>query len=81
MKKIYSFWLKKQSIDKYEKIPCNNARLNRVMSHVFKENAEQFRKGIEDGLKAATKSNAYAIGLQLKVFPAATEQKSPEPYL
>ena len=29
-----------------------------------KENAEQFRKGIEDGLKAATKSNAYAIGLQ-----------------
>lgn len=36
-----TFWLKKQSIDKYEKIPCNNARLNRVMSHVFKENAEQ----------------------------------------
>ena len=29
-----------------------------------KENAEQFRKGIEDGLKAASKSNAYAIGLQ-----------------
>jgi hypothetical protein len=36
-----TFWLKRQNIDKYEKIPCNNARLNRVMSHVFKENAEQ----------------------------------------
>ena len=28
------------------------------------ENAEQFRKGIEAGLKAASESNAYAIGLQ-----------------
>ena len=36
-----TFWLKRQNIDKYEKIPCNNARLNRVMSHVFKDNAEQ----------------------------------------
>ena len=36
-----TFWLKKQNIDRFEKIPCNNARLERVMSHVFKENTEQ----------------------------------------
>lgn len=36
-----TFWLKKQQLDKFEKIPSNNARLERVMSHVFKENAEK----------------------------------------
>ena len=36
-----TFWLKKQNIDKFEKIPCNNARLERVMAHTFKDNAEQ----------------------------------------
>lgn len=36
-----TFWLKKQTIDQFEKIPCNNARLERVMAHTFKENAEQ----------------------------------------
>ena len=36
-----TFWLKRQNIDKFEKIPCNNARLERVMAHSFKENAEQ----------------------------------------
>lgn len=35
-----TFWLKRASIDKFEKIPCNNARLERVMSHTFKDNAE-----------------------------------------
>lgn len=36
-----TFWLKKQNIDRFEKIPCNNARLERVMTHTFKDNAEQ----------------------------------------
>lgn len=35
-----SFWLKRRTIDKYEKIPNNNARLDRVMAHTFKDNAE-----------------------------------------
>ena len=35
-----TFWLKKNSIDKYEKIQSNNARLDRVMEHVFKGNTE-----------------------------------------
>lgn len=33
-------WLKRRTLDRYEKIPNNNARLERVMSHVFKDNAE-----------------------------------------
>lgn len=33
-------WLKRRSLDRYEKIPNGNARLERVMSHVFKDNAE-----------------------------------------
>ena len=36
-----TFWLKKQTIDQFEKIPSNNARLERVVAHTFKENAEQ----------------------------------------
>ena len=36
-----TFWLRRQTIDKYDKLPCNNARLERVMAHVFKNNAEQ----------------------------------------
>jgi len=36
-----TFWLKKAPIDRFDKIPCNNARLQRVMAHTFKENAEQ----------------------------------------
>ena len=36
-----TFWLKKQPIDRFEKIPSNNARLERVMAHTFKDNAEQ----------------------------------------
>lgn len=35
-----SFWLKRRTIDKYDKIPNNNARLDRVMAHTFKDNAE-----------------------------------------
>lgn len=35
-----TFWLKRQTIDKFDKIPCNNARLERVMTHTFKNNAE-----------------------------------------
>jgi len=36
-----TFWLKKTQIDNYEKIPYNNARLENLMSHVFKGNAEK----------------------------------------
>ena len=36
-----TFWLKRQVIDRFDKIPCNNARLERVMSHILKNNAEQ----------------------------------------
>ena len=36
-----TFWLKRQIIDRFDKIPCNNARLERVMNHTFKNNAEQ----------------------------------------
>ena len=36
-----TFWLKKQPLDRFEKIPTNNARLERVMAHTFKDNAEQ----------------------------------------
>ena len=35
-----TFWLKKQPLDRFEKIPTNNARLERVMAHTFKDNAE-----------------------------------------
>ena len=35
-----TFWLKRNSLDKYEKIPNSNARLDRVMEHTFKDNAE-----------------------------------------
>ena len=35
-----TFWLKRSSLDKYDKIPSGNARLDRVMEHTFKENAE-----------------------------------------
>lgn len=36
-----SFWLKRQAIDRFDKIPCANARLERVMNYTFKDNAEQ----------------------------------------
>lgn len=36
-----TFWIKKPIINRYDKLPCNNARLERVMTHVFKNNAEQ----------------------------------------
>ena len=36
-----TFWLKRSAIDKFEKIPSSNARLERVMAHTFKDNAEQ----------------------------------------
>lgn len=35
-----SFWLKKNSLNKYEKIPNGNARLERLMAHTLKDNAE-----------------------------------------
>ena len=35
-----TFWLKRSSLDKYDKIPNSNARLDRVMEHAFKDNAE-----------------------------------------
>ena len=35
-----TLWLKRSLIAKYEKIPIGNARLERVMQHVFKKNAE-----------------------------------------
>ena len=35
-----TFWLKRNSLDKYDKIPNGNARLDRVMEHTFKDNAE-----------------------------------------
>lgn len=35
-----TLWLKRSLIDKFDKIPVGNARLERVMQHVFKENAE-----------------------------------------
>lgn len=35
-----TLWIKRKVLDNYEKIPCNNARLERVMTHVFKDNAE-----------------------------------------
>lgn len=35
-----SFWIKRQTIDRYEKLPNNNARLDRVMNHALKNNSE-----------------------------------------
>lgn len=35
------FWLKKQTLDRYEKIPNNNARLDRVMDYVMLQGAEK----------------------------------------
>uniref|UniRef100_UPI00298D84E8 helicase-related protein n=1 Tax=Treponema sp. TaxID=166 RepID=UPI00298D84E8 len=35
-----TLWLKKSSIDKYEKVPSNNARLEHIMNKVFSKNAE-----------------------------------------
>lgn len=35
-----TLWLKRSLIDRFEKIPVGNARLERVMQHVFKQNAE-----------------------------------------
>lgn len=35
-----TFWLKRSSLDKYDKIPNSNARLDRVMEYTFKDNAE-----------------------------------------
>ncbi|MBQ9934931.1 MAG: helicase [Lachnospiraceae bacterium] len=35
-----TFWLKRNILDKYDKIPNSNARLDRVMEHTFKDNAE-----------------------------------------
>lgn len=33
-------WLKRKTFDRYDKIPNGNARLDRVMTHIFKDNAE-----------------------------------------
>lgn len=35
-----TFWLNKKAIDRFDKIPNNNARLDRVMEKVFSNNAE-----------------------------------------
>lgn len=35
------FWLKKQTLDRYEKIPNNNARLDHVMDYVMRQGAEK----------------------------------------
>ncbi|MGN0115742.1 MAG: DEAD/DEAH box helicase family protein [Acutalibacteraceae bacterium] len=35
-----TLWLKRNSINRYDKIPNNNARLDRVAAHTFKDNAE-----------------------------------------
>ena len=35
-----TFWLKRRTLDRYDKVQNNNARLDRVMSHTFKDNAE-----------------------------------------
>lgn len=35
-----SFWLKRKNLDRYDKIPNGNARLDRVMEHTFRGNAE-----------------------------------------
>lgn len=35
-----SFWLKRKTLDNYDKVPNGNARLDRVMAHAFKDNAE-----------------------------------------
>lgn len=35
-----TFWLKRRTLDRYDKVPNNNARLDRVMAHTFKDNAE-----------------------------------------
>ena len=35
-----TFWLNKKTIDRFDKIPNNNARLERVMNKVFSNNAE-----------------------------------------
>lgn len=35
-----SFWLKRKTLDNYDKVPNGNARLDRVMAHTFKDNAE-----------------------------------------
>lgn len=36
-----TFWLKRNIIDKYEKIPCNNARLERVMDIALQKGVEE----------------------------------------
>ena len=36
-----TFWLNKSKIDNYEKISYNNARLDNLMTHVLKDNAEK----------------------------------------
>ena len=35
-----TFWLKRVTLDRYDKVSNNNARLDRVMLHTFKDNAE-----------------------------------------
>lgn len=35
-----TFWLDRKKVDRYEQIPNNNARLERLMCHTFKDNAE-----------------------------------------
>lgn len=35
------FWLKKQALDRYEKIPNNNARLDHVMDYIMRQGAEK----------------------------------------
>ena len=35
-----SFWIKRKTLDNYDKVPNGNARLDRVMAHTFKNNAE-----------------------------------------
>ncbi len=35
-----TFWLSRRNLDKYSRIPNGNARLDRLMAHSFKDNAE-----------------------------------------
>ena len=36
-----TFWLNEEDIDNYKKISYNNARLNNLMEHIFKDNSEK----------------------------------------
>ncbi len=34
------FWLNRRNLDRYDKIPTGNARLDRLFTHIFKDNSE-----------------------------------------